>query len=263
MSNESHEIHQQTNTPVMNEFDSKKIVKRDFWLIPIYILNLTAIPIICGIIGAYIGYAIVGNMSKKIFEDYYMNAVTIGSVIGAFILLIVFYLMHKNNIKPIAISRFKALKKHIILIIGSIIMIYVFESFYQILMQFLPEKFQFNDTENNKDIAKMFTHGWLVPFLFLDIVILTPFVEELIFRHLIIHELGKKLTYGLMYIVSILIFASLHCVGAKSPFEIGPYIIIASMIVFVYHKTGRNLAATITMHTINNAVSFLIMVMGF
>ena len=28
MSNESHEIHQQTNTPVMNEFDSKKIVKR-------------------------------------------------------------------------------------------------------------------------------------------------------------------------------------------------------------------------------------------
>ncbi len=114
MSNESHEIHQQTNTPVMNEFDSKKIVKRDFWLIPIYILNLTAIPIICGIIGAYIGYAIVGNMSKKIFEDYYMNAATIGSVIGAFILLIVFYLMHKNNIKPIAISRFKALKKHII-----------------------------------------------------------------------------------------------------------------------------------------------------
>lgn len=97
---------------------------------------------------------------------------------------------------------------------------------------------------------------------FLDIVILTPFVEELIFRHLIIHELGKKLTYGLMYIVSILIFASLHCVGAKSPFEIGPYIIIASMIVFVYHKTGRNLATTITMHTINNAVSFLIMVMG-
>ena len=66
-----------------------------------------------------------------------------------------------------------------------------------------------------------------------------------------------------MYIVSILIFASLHCVGAKSPFEIGPYIIIASMIVFVYHKTGRNLAATITMHTINNAVSFLIMVMVY
>ena len=63
MSNESHEIHQQTNT-VMNEFDSKKIVKR-LLVNSIYILNLTAIPIICGIIGAYIGYAIVGNMSKE------------------------------------------------------------------------------------------------------------------------------------------------------------------------------------------------------
>ena len=40
----------------------------------------------------------------------------------------------------------------------------------------LPEKFQFNDTENNKDIAKMFTHGWLVPFL--DIVILTPLLKS-------------------------------------------------------------------------------------
>ena len=82
MSNESHEIHQQTNTPVMNEFDSKKIVKRDFWLISIYILNLTAIPIICGIIGAYIGYEKVGNMSKKIFEDYNINASTIVIVNG-------------------------------------------------------------------------------------------------------------------------------------------------------------------------------------
>ena len=54
----------------------------------------------------------------------------------------------------------------------------------------LPEKFQFNDTENNKDIAKMFTHGWLVPFLFRYCYTHT-FVEELIFRHLIIHELGK------------------------------------------------------------------------
>lgn len=262
MNYESHEIHQQSTTPVMNEFDSKKVVKRDFWLIPIYILHLTVFPILSGIIGAIIGYAVLGKMSEKIFKDYYMNAATIGSVFGALIILLVFYLMHRNTIKSIAVSRFKALKKHIILIIVSIIMIYVLDSFYQILMQFLPEKFQFNDTENNKEIAKMFTHGWLIPFLFLDIVIFTPFVEELIFRHLIVHELGKKLTYGVMYLVSILIFASLHCVGAKSPFEIGPYIIIASMIIFVYHKTGRNLAATITMHTVNNAISFIIMVIS-
>ena len=41
--------------------------------------------------------------------------------------------------------------------------------------------------------------------IILDIVIVTPIVEELLFRHLIIHELGKKLTYGAMYVVSVLI----------------------------------------------------------
>ena len=53
----------------------------------------------------------------------------------------------------------------------------------------------------------MFTSAWMWPVLFLDIVIVTPIVEELLFRHLLIHELGKKLTYGLMYVVSILMFA--------------------------------------------------------
>ena len=39
--------------------------------------------------------------------------------------------------------------------------------------------------------------------IILDIVIVTPIVEELLFRHLIIHELGKKLTYGAMRCISI------------------------------------------------------------
>ncbi|MEJ7175461.1 CPBP family intramembrane glutamic endopeptidase, partial [Staphylococcus caprae] len=76
----------------------------------------------------------------------------------------------------------------------------------------------------NKMLAQMFTSGWMWPILFLDIVIVTPIVEELLFRHLLIHELGKKLTYVVMYVLSILIFASVHVTDAQSPFEIGPYI---------------------------------------
>ena len=41
-------------------------------------------------------------------------------------------------------------------------------------------------------IIKMFEINWLWPVLFLDIVIITPVVEELLFRHLLIHELGKN-----------------------------------------------------------------------
>ena len=75
---------------------------------------------------------------------------------------------------------------------------------------------------------------------FLDIVIVTPIVEELLFRHLIIHELGKKLTYGAMYVVSVLIFAGLHVLSASSPFEVGPYLIMAIGFVVAYHYSGRN-----------------------
>ena len=137
-------------------------------------------------------------------------------------------------------------------------MIYVFESFYQILMQFLPEKFQFNDTENNKDIAKMFTHGWLVPFLFLDIVILTPFVEELIFRHLIIHELGKKFNLLVMMIVSVLIETIVQVYDLISILEAIPYMIISIGAVMVYMKSGKNLAASYLYHSTVQLIIFII-----
>ncbi|MGC9614885.1 type II CAAX prenyl endopeptidase Rce1 family protein [Staphylococcus pasteuri] len=70
---------------------------------------------------------------------------------------------------------------------------YVLNILYGAMVEFLPEKYQFDDTENNKMLAQMFTSGWMWPILFLDIVIVTPIVEELLFRHLLIHELGKKI----------------------------------------------------------------------
>lgn len=97
---------------------------------------------------------------------------------------------------------------------------YLAQFLYGNLIELLPEKYQFNNTENNKQIEELFKTRWIWPILFLDIVIVTPIVEELLFRHLIIHELGKKLTYGAMYVVSVLIFAGLHVPSASSPFEV-------------------------------------------
>ena len=170
--------------------------------------------------------------------------------------------MHRKTIIPIAISRFKALKKHIPLIIIVMVALYVLQGAYGYLMEFLPKQYQFDDTENNKMIIKMFEINWLWPVLFLDIVIITPFVEELLFRHLLIHELGKKLTYGVMYVVSVLGFAGLHMTSASSPFEVGPYLIMATGFVVAYHLSGRNLAMTITLHMINNFISFIAIIMS-
>ena len=96
----------------------------------------------------------------------------------------------------------------------------------------------------------------ITPILFIDIVIFTPIIEELLFRHLIIHELGKKLTYGLMYIVSIVGFTYFHCTDAVSPFEAGPYFIAAVVFVIGYHFSHRNLAVPIALHMITNLIAF-------
>ena len=76
------------------------------------------------------------------------------------------------------------------------------------------------------------------------------------------HELGKKLTYGVMYVVSVLGFAGLHMTSASSPFEVGPYLIMATGFVVAYHLSGRNLAMTITLHMINNFISFIAIIMS-
>jgi membrane protease YdiL (CAAX protease family) len=49
---------------------------------------------------------------------------------------------------------------------------------------------------------------------------------------------------------------------ASSPFEVGPYLIMATGFVVAYHLSGRNLAMTITLHMINNFISFIAIIMS-
>ena len=127
----------------------------------------------------------------------------------------------------------------------------------------LPEHWQFHDTQNEQEIRKLFSNIKVWPLLFLNIVIITPIVEELLFRHLLIHELGKKLSYPVMSIISILLFAGIHVTDATSPFEIGPYLIMATSFVVAYNMSGRNLAVTIALHSFNNLLSFILTLLQF
>ncbi|UDI77525.1 CPBP family intramembrane metalloprotease [Staphylococcus taiwanensis] len=246
-----------------NEFASKRMVKRDFWLIPGYIGFNIVVPLVLSIMAMFIFVALTGQAKGNSFMKHMMSINQIFALIGQCLVLLLFYLLHRKTIIPIAIQRFKDLKKHIVLIVVVLIAMYLLQMLYGYLIEFLPEKYQFDDTENNKQIEQLFKTTWLWPILFLDIVVITPIVEELIFRHLIVHELGKKLTYGAMYVASIIIFSSLHVTGATSPFEIGPYLIMATGFIIAYHYSGRNLATTITMHMINNCISYISIITSF
>ena len=52
----------------------------------------------------------------------------------------------------------------------------------------------------------------------------------------------------------------MHVLGATSPFEIGSYLIIGAGLAFVYVKSGMNLAVSITLHALNNLISFIAIV---
>ncbi|MEJ7548060.1 CPBP family intramembrane glutamic endopeptidase, partial [Staphylococcus hominis] len=87
------------------------------------------------------------------------------------------------------------------------------------------------------------------------IVIVGPIVEEIVFRHIIIGELGKKFNFIFMGIISAVTFSLIHVSDAKSTLEFGAYFILAVILVFVYLKSNRNLASSITIHMLNNLLS--------
>ncbi len=104
------------------------------------------------------------------------------------------------------------------------------------MTQFLPKHLQYSETANELELNKMFEVPGFLPVAFLLIVFVGPIVEEIVFRHILIGELGKKFVLIAMSIVSVFLFAFIHVMDAKSPFEFGPYLILSIILVFTYLK---------------------------
>ena len=133
----------------------------------------------------------------------------------------------------------------------------VCSTIYNTIMQYLPDGIGFSETQNELELMGLFDKPAFLPVTFLLIVIGAPLVEEICFRHLLIGELGKKFNFIAMGIVSTILFSLMHVVGAESPFEIGSYLILAIAMVYVYLKSGRKLIASVSLHMLNNLISFI------
>ena len=239
-----------------NKWQSKHIMKRDFWLIPFYILFNQFVPLI--VLAVIFGVSFLFNIKNAVADNDYR---IVSTVISEIIILLSFYLIHKKHrLVPIAMNRFKKSKQYLLMILATYIVSIVLITGYEWATDFLPKSLQYGETQNQMLLEELFDNNWMLPLLFIDIVILTSFIEELIFRHLIIHELGKKITYGFATVLSVTLFACIHVMGATSPFEIGSYIIIGASLAFVYIKSGMNLAVSITLHSLNNFISFITIV---
>jgi hypothetical protein len=96
--------------------------------------------------------------------------------------------------------------------------------------------------------------AWLmVPLL----VVVGPFVEEFIFRHLLIGKLSRRINVWVCCVLSVVLFAALHIVGqeALTLTVLLPYLAMGATLVFVYVWTGRNLMFSYFVHAAKNLLA--------
>lgn len=99
--------------------------------------------------------------------------------------------------------------------------------------------------------------AWLmVPLL----VIVGPFVEEYIFRHLLIGKLSRRVNIWICCTLSVVLFAALHIVGQEDltlP-VLMPYLAMGGVLVFVYVWTGKNVMFSYFVHSSKNLLAVIL-----
>jgi len=99
--------------------------------------------------------------------------------------------------------------------------------------------------------------AWLmVPLL----VVVGPFVEEYVFRHLLIGKLSRRLNIWICCALSVFLFAALHIVGreAVTLTALLPYLAMGATLVFVYRWTGKNVMFSYLVHAAKNLLAVVL-----
>ena len=89
------------------------------------------------------------------------------------------------------------------------------------------------------------------------VVVVGPFVEEYIFRHLLIGKLSRRINIWVCCALSVVLFASIHIAGqeAITLTALLPYLAMGATLVFVYVWTGRNLMFSYFVHAAKNLLA--------
>lgn len=168
------------------------------------------------------------------------------SLLAQLVVIVTFIILYKGNIFFNGIKRLMEAKSYIIHIILLYLLISIFIYIYG--------KFLLSVSELNwiNTLIPMITIG-----------ILTPIVEELIYRYLLISELGKIFGYRLMAVISILIFALSHFLHFNSFISLLPFLIGGISLVSIFMYSKRNIAVSIILHIFINLGSQIQNLLGF
>lgn len=114
-------------------------------------------------------------------------------------------------------------------------------------------------TSENQAMLEEMSNAVPLPVMLVVTALFGPFVEEYLFRHLLIGKLSRKLNVWVCAVISVVAFASIHFVGSGigNWTEILPYIMLGVMMSVAYILSGRSMAYSYMLHVINNAIALL------
>ncbi|MDI3330290.1 MAG: CPBP family intramembrane metalloprotease [Micrococcus sp.] len=113
---------------------------------------------------------------------------------------------------------------------------------------------------NQLAIEEMTTQVDFLPMVLVT-VLMAPFVEEYVFRHLMIGKLSRYINVWVCVVLSMVLFAMIHFISTGfrfNPVELIPYLTLAAAICVAYVLTGKSLAYVVILHVFNNLVSIVV-----
>ncbi|MFC7401678.1 CPBP family intramembrane glutamic endopeptidase [Citricoccus sp. GCM10030269] len=113
---------------------------------------------------------------------------------------------------------------------------------------------------NQIAIEEMTTQVDFIPMVLVT-VFMAPFVEEYIFRHLLIGKLSRWVNVWICVGISMVLFALIHFISTGfnfDPVQVVPYLTLAAAITVAYVVSGKSLAYSTILHVFNNLVSIVV-----
>lgn len=119
---------------------------------------------------------------------------------------------------------------------------------------------QVQSSENQMALEGM-TNDVPLPVMLVITALFGPFVEEYLFRHLLIGKLSRKLNVWVCALISVVLFMSIHFIGSGigNWTEVIPYVMLGIMMSVAYIVTGKSMAYAYMLHVINNTVALLML----
>ena len=238
-----------------NRWGSNEIVKKDFLLVPIFLFFQILMPIII-VFGVLDVTAMITQDPPPLY--FYNLTLSISFVIAQFIVIVAFFALHKFYIVDVARRQFHFAKQHLGMVIATTS--FVLLAYYSVNfgVSMLPSPLSYDKTQAQIRLEGLFNHPSAIIFTFITMVIFRPLIEELIFRHLIIHELSKRFSLTFMIGLSLVIEVLAHVYDLISWLEILPYMILSLGAIIVYLRSDKNLAASFLYHSSVQLVIFII-----